>query len=343
MIRRGDIPMKRITMLWVFVMAVAGCDRITRVSLAGATMGTVYNVTIASEVAIDEEALQREIDEELAWINRVMSTYIPESHLSEFNRSEVHQVTTVPAELIEVLRLSAVVHRISGGAFDVTVGPLVNLWGFGPNEVPEKVPDDAQISAARSRIGMHHLVIGNGTLSRGVDIYVDLSGIAKGYAVDRVSQLLSDRGFDNHLVEIGGELRALGVNDRDRRWVIAIEKPTGLARTVFRTLPLGDMAMATSGDYRNYRELDGKRYSHTIDPVAGAPIEHHLASVTVLHESAAMADGLATAINVLGPARGMTLAEEQDLAVLFIIMGESGFEESRSPAFEAYLRTHDTE
>ncbi|HAK52567.1 MAG TPA: hypothetical protein DCM54_11800, partial [Gammaproteobacteria bacterium] len=187
------------------------------------------------------------------------------------------------------------------------------------------------------RVGMQHLELGEGSVRRGVDLYIDLSGIAKGFAVDRLCKLLDDKGLQNYMVEIGGEIKASGRNDRDAPWIIAIEKPEALQRSIFRTLALRGLGMATSGDYRNYREIDGKRYSHLIDPRSGMPINHTLASVTVLHPSAAIADALATALNVLHPAQGMELAEEQNLAVLFIIKDDSGFVEQRSSALERYL------
>ncbi|MBD3646594.1 MAG: FAD:protein FMN transferase, partial [Pseudomonadales bacterium] len=168
----------------------------------------------------------------------------------------------------------------------------------------------------------------------------DLSAIAKGYGVDRIAELLEARGFDNYLVEIGGELRARGHNDRERPWTIAIETPAGgMERSIFRTVEIQGLGMATSGDYRNYFEVDGVRYSHTIDPITGWPIEHNLASVTVLADSTTWADGMATAINVLGVERGLDLAQDQGLAVQVIIKTEDGFEERVSPAFEALSET----
>ena len=316
----------------------SGCSRVSMVSVSGSTMGTSYQVKVATDQSLDKEALEIEIEGELAWINRIMSTWLPDSYLSVFNRSLIGQSLPVPDELIRVLRLSKLIHQLSDGAFDISMGPLVNLWGFGPDAVSNGIPTEAQINEARLKTGIHHLLMQNGNLTRKAELQVDLSGIAKGFAVDRISQLLSERGLKNHLVEIGGELKVRGVNDRGIHWVIAIEKPADLERSIFRTLPLDDLAMATSGEYRHYREVDGKRYSHTIDPRTGKPVTHHLASVTVLHESAAMADGFATAINVLGPDDGMSLAKKQKLPVLFIIKSDTGFVEKRSPSMDAYLK-----
>lgn len=320
----------------------SGCSRVSMVSVSGSTMGTTYQVKVATDQSLDKEALKIEIDGELAWINQIMSTWLPDSNLSVFNRSVTGQSMPVPDELIQVLQLSKHIHQISDGAFDISIGTLVNLWGFGPDAASDGIPTEARIYEASLNTGLNHLFMQNGNLTRNTELQLDLSGIAKGYAVDRISQLLSGKGLENHLVEIGGELKARGVNDRGIHWVIAIEKPAGIEKSIFRTLPLDDLAMATSGDYRHYREVDGKRYSHTIDPRTGRPVTHHLASVTVLHESAAMADGFATAINVLGPDDGMSLAIKQKLSVLFIIKSVNGFAEQRSPSMDAYLKALQT-
>ena len=327
---------------WLNLMLIftvcSGCSRVSMVTVSGSAMGTTYQVKVATDQSLDKKALEIELESELTWINRIMSTWRHDSNLSVFNRSPIGQPMPVPDELIRVLQLSNLIHQISDGAFDISMGPLVNLWGFGPDAVSNGIPTEARINEALLKTGINHLHIQNGKLTRKIELQIDLSGIAKGFAVDRISQLLSRKGLENHLVEIGGELKARGVNDRGIHWVIAIEKPAGLERSIFRTLPLDDLAMATSGEYRHYREVDGKRYSHTIDPRTGKPVTHHLASVTVIHESAAMADGFATAINVLGPDDGMSLAIKQKLSVLFIIKSVNGFVEKRSPSMDAYLK-----
>ncbi len=334
--------MKNLLKNWLNLMLIftvcSGCSRVSMVTVSGSTMGTTYQVKVATDQSLDKKALEIELESELTLINRIMSTWRHDSNLSVFNRSPIGQPMPVPDELIRVLQLSNLIHQISDGAFDVSIGPLVNLWGFGPDAVSDGIPTEARIDEALLQTGINHLHIQNGTLTRQIDLQIDLSGIAKGYAVDRISQLLSRKGLENHLVEIGGELKARGVNDRRIHWLIAIEKPAGLESSIFRTLPLDDLAMATSGEYRHYREIDGKRYSHTIDPRTGKPVTHHLASVTVIHESAAMADGFATAINVLGPDDGMSLAIKQKLSVLFIIKSVNGFVEKRSPSMDAYLK-----
>lgn len=321
-----------LTVLGLFLTGCGGSDLAT---LRGQTMGTTYTVkVVASQVEKDD--LKQEVDRELARVNGLMSTWIPESELSRLNAAPVGEPFEVSPDTLEVIRLSREVSELSEGSFDITVGPLVNLWGFGPDPSGREVPSDDEIAAARERVGFDYIVIDGNTVTKKADIYIDLSAIAKGYGVDRIAELLEARGFENYLVEIGGELRVRGHNDRDTPWTVAIETPAGgLERSIFRTVEIRDQAMATSGDYRNYFEKDGVRYSHTIDPVTGRPITHDLVSVTVLADTTAMADAMATAINVMGAARGLDLAQARNMAVQVIIKTEDGFEERMSPAFEA--------
>lgn len=315
--------------------------------ISGETMGTTYTVKVVGGVDVqgfdqgfDKESLGARLDSELKRLNGLMSTYDPTSELSRFNQAGVSELFPVSSEVLEVLQFSKIIHEQSHGAFDVTVGPLVNLWGFGPDPSQDAVPSDEAISLAMARTGFRFLKPGNGTLRKEVDLYVDLSAIAKGYAVDRLAKILDEAKISHYLVEVGGELRAKGRNERNSPWTVAVEAPVRFQRSVFRIIELGSMSMATSGDYRNYFEVDGKRYSHTIDPRTGWPISHHIASVTVLASSAVLADGYATAINVLGPQAGLALAEAQNLAVLVIIKTADGFEERSSSALDAYMEDH---
>lgn len=312
------------------------CEQESLLVISGPTMGTSFTVKVVGE-QLDAGKLRSQIEEELQKINGLMSTYDENSELSKFNRFPVLRPFPVSQEVLEVLKLSSEIFEHSGGAFDVTVGPLVNLWGFGPEPSRDVVPRDEEIEAARQRTGFGLLQIADGRLLKTRNIYVDLSAIAKGYAVDQLALILQKQGVANYLIEIGGELRASGQNAQGDPWIIAVEVPDELSRSMFRTLELRDMSMATSGDYRNYFEVDGARYSHTIDPRTGRPITHNVASVTVLSQSAAMADGYATAINVLGVEQGLALAQAQNLAVLVIIKTGDGFREQLSPALDTYL------
>ncbi len=328
------------------VLAPAGCDMSgapRAVTLSGPTMGTGYRVTLVdAPEGLDEAALHQAIGEALTDVNDQMSTYLPDSVLSRFNAHANDDWFDVPAELLQVIVAARRVSERSDGAFDVTVGPVVNLWGFGPDGVERLIPDAAAVAAARERVGYRHLRTREAppALAKGrADVYVDLSAIAKGYAVDRVAALLDAWQIANYLVEIGGELRTRGHNARDADWTIAIERPVSGQRDVQSLIRVAGLSVATSGDYRNFFEVDGRRYSHTIDPRTGRPVTHALASVTVLHESAMQADALATALSVLGPRSGRELAMREGLTALFIIHEGDGLTEMATGGFDELVVT----
>lgn len=310
--------------------------------MSGRTMGTTYNVkyrpTPDTPTAKD---LQIEVDALLAEINHTMSTYDPESELSRFNRLRTTDWVPASASLRAVLKAALEIGAQSEGAFDITVGPLVNLWGFGPEVHPDRVPPERDIAAARARSGLDKITLSD-TLSairkRRPDVFLDLSGIAKGYGVDRVAERMTAHGIDHYMVEIGGEIRVRGLKERETPWRIAIEKPLSGERSVHTMLALSDIALATSGNYRNFFEIAGRRYSHTIDPTTGWPIDNHLVSVTVLADTSMRADAWATAFQVLGPERGMAIAERINLPVLFVIERDGQFEERICCAFQRYRK-----
>jgi thiamine biosynthesis lipoprotein len=307
----------------------------------GQTMGTYYHIkyVLSPEQLKDKtlltEQLQLIVDQQLELVNDQMSTYRPHSELSLFNQS--HDSAEVSDATIKVVKQALTIYKQSDGAFDVTVGPLVNLWGFGPDKKPNKVPSDELIEQTKQNVGSQYLSIeGNRLIKSKADLYVDLSAIAKGYGVDVIADLLADEGVNDYLVDIGGELRVSGSKPQQISWTVAIERP-GLGQDVQRVLHLGNNAIATSGDYRNYFEFDGIRYSHTIDPSTGKPISHKLASVTVIDKSSMVADGLATAITVLGPEKGLKLAMDLKLPVFLLIKEGDGFIESFTPEFEPFF------
>jgi thiamine biosynthesis lipoprotein len=265
-----------------------------------------------------------------------MSTYQESSELSRFNAAERMDWVAVSPELARLVDTALAVSAATGGAFDVTVGPLVNLWGFGPEVTADQIPAQTEIDAARARIGWQKLQARAepAALRKSLpDLYVDLSAIAKGHGVDRIANVLDDAGLTDYLVEIGGELRGRGFNAEGQPWQIAVERPEPNRRAVLRVVALADLAMATSGDYRNFFELEGRRWSHTIDPATGRPVDHALASVTVLAERCAEADAWATALLVLGPEKGLAMAEERDLAALFVERLDDGLRVTESSAF----------
>lgn len=316
----------------------------TEVLLQGRTMGTTYNIkVVATEEQVIELKLQQQIDAALKQVNQEMSTYIADSELSKFNQSTSAEAIEISAGLTRVIKESIRLGNLSGGKLDVTVGPLVNLWGFGPEQRPEKVPSDAILSATNERVGLQNLVLEGNLLSKKIpDLYIDLSTIAKGYGVDIIAELIESNGLTHYLVEIGGEMRLRGFKHTGELWAIAIEKPildqSGVERAVHQVIIPKDNAVATSGDYRNYFEADGRRFSHIIDPSTGKPIDHNLVSVTVVHPSSMTADGLSTTLMVMGMEKGMAFASENNLAALFISKTENGFDERFTVKFKQYLK-----
>ena len=305
-------------------------------------MGTQYTVRVSDpDGNLNLPALQREIDGRLEAINRQMSTYLPDSELSRFNWYQGLDWFAVSPELVRVVSAGLEVSRSSQGAFDVTVGPLVNLWGFGPTGRTDAVPTDEAIAQCRARVGYDRLEVRDdppALRKRRADLYVDLSAIAKGFAVDEVARLLEQRGVHNHMVEIGGEVRTRGRKPGGSLWRIGIERPVAAAREIECVVELDDRALATSGDYRNFFEQQGRRYSHEIDPRTGRPVEHELVSVSVLADDCLTADAWATALMVLGPEAALPTARRHGLDVLCMIRTRKGLLEQTTPGFAARIR-----
>ena len=326
-------------------LLLAGCrsDSPARklILVNGSTMGTVYTVKVTEPLTgLDKDDLKGNIDKILTSVNDRMSTYRQDSELSRLNSNSSMSWLDVSPEMVAVVTEAIYVSKLTQGAFDVTVGPLVNLWGFGPQRLPEKVPTDNAISEALAKTGYQHIklrVTPPAVKKELAALYIDLSGIAKGYAVDKIADYLESIGIANYLVEVGGELRGKGLNERGLPWIIAIEKPDIGDRAVQRLIHIKDKGLATSGDYRNYFERDGQRFSHTINPESGRPITHKLASVTVISASAIRADAMATALMVLGPEQGFEFASRENLAAFFIVKGPHGFVEKNTEPFNQYL------
>ncbi len=307
-------------------------------TFAGATMGTSYSVKVAGlPPTADQARIAAEIQARLDRINSLMSTYDPDSELSRFNASESDNWFPVSRETAEVVAEAIRVGDLSGGALDVTVGPLVDLWSFGPTARPEGVvPSQEEIAAAMAGVGYSRLQVrSDGLAVRKLSpaCRVDLSAVAKGFAVDQVAEGLEQLGIGRYMVEVGGEVRTSGRNARGRPWQIAVEVPTTTGRGVQRIIPLGDRALATSGDYRNYFEHDGVRFCHIINPRTGRPVNHRLASVSILASTCMEADAQATALFVLGPDEGLQLATAQKIPALFVVRTDRGFEEFPTPTF----------
>ncbi|MCE2569942.1 FAD:protein FMN transferase [Motilimonas eburnea] len=321
---------------------IVGCsqDAPTKpmVVVEGATMGTYYRVKVVTEGISDVAQFQAELDKRLELVNDQMSTYRPQSELSLFNQAQ--QSHRVSADTIKVVKQGIELAHLTQGALDITLGPLVNLWGFGPDAKPKHLPTAQQIAERKAITGVEHLSFDGLILYKAIpELYVDLSSIAKGYGVDVLAEYIESLGEHHYLVDIGGELRMKGNNDKDLPWRIAVEKPVTTERAIQKVVVPGNNAVATSGNYRNYFEENGERFSHMIDPNTGMPIKHKLVSVTVIGPSSMVTDGLATAIMVMGPKLGYDFASEQKLAVYMIIKTDSGFVERYTQDFEPFLLT----
>lgn len=307
------------------------------VTFNGNTMGTTYSVKVAHLPAtVDRNRVASEIEKQLDRVNALMSTYDPNSELSRFNASDSDDWFPVSLETAQVVSEAIRVGDLSDGALDVTVGPVVDLWSFGSESRPEGIPTTHEIATAMSAVDYNQLDIRldpRALKKPSPTCRVDLSSLAKGFGVDQVAETLETLGIHHYMVEVGGEIRTAGLNTTGKPWQIAVEVPTTIGRGIQRVIPLGNQAMATSGDYRNYFEQDGVRFCHIIDPRTGRPVNHRLASVSVLANTCMEADALATALFVLGPEEGLQLAEAQNIPALFLIRTDRGFTESTTPTF----------
>lgn len=310
------------------------------VRLQGQIFGTFWIATFPDDWSEEQiKQLEAGIRQELEAVNDSMSTYKADSELNQLNAMPLGEWMSVSPALFEVLSLSQAVSRTSQGAFDVTVGGLVNLWSFGPEARPESQPEPELLQQRLAEAGYRHLQLNAETQQarRLKDSYIDLSGIAKGYAVDQVAQWLKEQGVENFLLNIGGDLIVRGERQPEQPWRIGVETPNDQYQTAHHILPARDIAMATSGDYRNFYMLEGRRMSHTINPVTGTPVEHLLASVTVLHPSTAIADAWATALMVMGPEAGLQLANQEGLDILMISRHQDEWQTTLSESMKQRL------
>ena len=325
------------------LLGCSGEEAAGLVSLGGKTMGTTYSVKLAAPPQdLDQTALAREIGDILQTVDRRMSTYRPDSELSRFNVAAAGTWMPVSNDTWAVIDEALRVSRLTDGAFDPTVGPIVDLWGFGPGAGEPRVPPPGEIEAARAFAGFARIETRGdpaAVAKRDSGIRLDLSGVAKGFGVDQVAEHLQARGFGDFLVEVGGELRAGGRGPGGRPWRVGIEKPSEASSDLQRVVDLEREALATSGNYRIFFERDGQRYSHIVDPRSGRPVDHDLASASVVAASAMEADALSTALLVLGADAGMDLARAHGIAAFFVTGGRGGFAQASSPAFEARFKS----
>jgi thiamine biosynthesis lipoprotein len=327
-----------------FALGGTGCapaPEAEQLSLSGPTMGTIYTVkVVAPPHGLDAAALKATIDEVLARVDASMSGYRADSEVSRFNASSSTEWWSVSLDLEHVVKTAIDVSASSGGAFDITVGPLVDAWGFGASGEPTQLPDEPSLAELKQRVGATHLQtrVRPPALRKDIaTLTIDLNGIAPGYAVDLLADRLLALGATRFMIDIGGEVRAHGRNARNEPWHIAIERPDAPDAEPYGVLQLDGLSVSTSGEYRSFYVRDGKRYSHTIDPRTGRPVDHTLASVVVIGPSCMLTDAWATAFNVLGTEQGLALANRLSMAVMFIEWQNGQLGSRATPSFGSHL------
>ena len=304
-------------------------------SFGGPTMGSTYSIKYVRRAGLPAAADVRvEVEKILADIDRQLSTYRSDSDIERFNDLPANRCQKMPASILKLIRVGEQLSEQSEGSYDLTVEPLLNLWGFGPQGREEKVPAEQALAQARQRVGYQHLRIEGDQLCKDAAVEVDFNSIAAGYAVDTIAARLETLGIHDYLAEATGELKAAGKKLDGSPWRIALEEPRDDQQVAERIVAVDGFGLSTSGDYRNYFEQGGRRYSHTFDARTGAPVSNTLASVTVIHPSALMADGLSTLLLILGPERGWDYAEKHDIGAFFVIRADTGFVTRTSHAFE---------
>lgn len=312
-------------------------------ALEGKTMGTCYSVKISGNLPEDKKHLQQEINTLLERANNDISIYREESILSRFNRYQWSDPQPISSGMADIILVAQRIGRATGNTMDITVGPLVNLWGFGPQKRPTTIPTQAQIDGARQRVGLQHLTLTSNSEGEWLkkdlpSLYVDLSTLGEGYGADLLAQLMIRKGITNYLVSVGGAISSSGVNGQGMPWRVAIQKPTDQENAVQAVVDLQGYSISTSGSYRNYFEQDGKRYSHVIDPRTGYPINHMLVSATVIAKTALEAEGWDTGLMVLGAEKALKVAEQHGLAVYLIAETNNGFEAVMTSQFKAFCK-----
>ncbi|EMK5832900.1 FAD:protein FMN transferase ApbE [Citrobacter sedlakii] len=312
------------------------------VMLEGKTMGTFWRVSVVDIDAARAEKLRNRIQAQLDADDRLLSTYKNDSAMMRFNHTKSLTPWPVSEAMADIITTSLRIGDKTLGAMDITVGPLVNLWGFGPDKQPVQVPTQAQIDAAKAKTGLQHLTVINQAHQQYLqkdlpDLYVDLSTVGEGYAADHLARLMEQEGIARYLVSVGGALNSRGMNAEGRPWRVAIQKPTDRENAVQAVVDINGHGISTSGSYRNYYEVGGKRLSHVIDPQTGRPIEHNLVSVTVIAPTALEADGWDTGLMVLGAEKAKEVVRREGLAVYMITKEGEDFKTWMSPQFSAFL------
>ncbi len=322
----------------LFLVMLAGCSKPGIQKLEGPIQGTTYHISYWSESPVDDKAIKAGVENEFAAIDKLLSNYRPDSVIETFNSAENTDSQEVGSEIVSLVKIAKIVYQASQGCYDLTIKPLFDLWGFRGDTLT--IPKDSAIIATLKQIGMQKLEVVDDTHLRKkqADLKVDLSSIAQGYSVERISQVLAKQGITNYLVEIGGELKTNGVKPGFQPWRIAVERPLPEERTMHKivTMPKDSpIAVMTSGTYRHYFDDHGQRYSHILDARNGRPVSHNLVSVTVLISDPAVADAWSTALLCLGPKDGMAAANTAKIPAFFIELQGSELIESGSDALNA--------
>ncbi|WP_191831916.1 FAD:protein FMN transferase [Pseudomonas fluorescens] len=329
----------RNALLVSMLLSLAGCGQgNTLERISGPTMGSSYSVQyVRTPQGPAPEQVKREVEAILEGVDKRFSTYRSDSLAETFNRLPANSCQPMPADVLELVRVGEQLSKQSDGAFDLTVEPLLDLWGFGPQSRMEKIPDAQALAAARERVGHGHLRIVGEQLCKDAPVEVDFNSIAAGHAVDLLVERLQALGVADLLVEATGELKAVGRKPDGSHWKVAVELPRDDRQIAQQVLAVDGFGVSTSGDYRNYFEENGQRYSHTFDARLGRPVKHDLAAVTVFDRSALMADGYSTVLLILGPEQGWDFALRHEIAAVFVTRVADGFVSRSTPAFEQLM------
>ncbi len=326
------------------LVLLTACDskETTAVRLQGESMGTTWHITFMPnpQVTKDANALRAGVEAILVRIDEQMSNWRKDSEISRFNQAQVTEWFPVSADLVKVVEAAQQVSQFSQGVYDITVGPLVNVWGFGSTKKMATKPSDAEIQAALTKVGHQKLFIQEQppALRKALpDMYVDLASIAPGYAVDLMGQYFERQGIKDYMIELGGEVRTLGKSPRGDDWRIGIEKPVDLGNAVQQGMLLVNAGLSTSGDYRDFFIENGQRYSHTIDTTTGYTARHSLASVSVVADNTTLADAYSTMLMAMGEVKGKTFADQHQLKAFFIWRTDQGFETYTTAGFQPLL------
>lgn len=315
----------RITLFIFSLLLFSGCGAQKEFSISGNTMGTTYHIKVVAGFFTHTKDLKSMIDKRLDEINQSMSTFIKDSEISRFNAYQtVGKPFRISDDFFNVMMVAKRVYALTGGAWDGTVKPLENLWGFGNSKNKKRIPPKSEIKDLLPEIGFNHIEISSDhyLVKRTVPLFLDLASIAKGYGVDQVTALIRAKGIKNFLVEIGGEVYAAGFRKNGKKWRIGINRPRPESpiNEVYKIVLLHDKGFATSGDYRNYFKVGEKRFSHILDPRNGYPVNNPVVSVSIIADTCTFADGLATAVMVLGHEKGLELVNRLEHTECLIIV-----------------------